>query len=63
MKETNRSEIKRIIKRISLVVQWLRLCDSNMEGPGSIPGQRTSSHRLQLKILCATTKDPVQSEK
>ena len=47
----------------SLVVQWLRLHVSNTGEPGSIPGQGTRSHRLQLrlcrpqlKILQATTK-------
>ena len=47
----------------SLVVQWLRLPAPNAGGPGSIPGQGTRSHMLQLKtphtaakIPCATTK-------
>ena len=38
------------------VVQWLRLCTPNAGGPGSIPGQGTRSHMVQLKILHATTK-------
>ena len=42
----------------SLVVQQLRLCAPNAGGPGSIPGQGTRSHMLQLKVLHATTKDP-----
>ena len=29
------------VARTSLVVQWLRLCAPNAEGPGSIPGQGT----------------------
>ena len=39
----------------SLVVQWLRLSGPNPGGLGSIPGQGTGSHMLQLKILCAAT--------
>ena len=39
-----------------LVVQRLWLQTPNSEGPGSIPGQGTRSHMLQLKIPCATTK-------
>ena len=38
----------------SLVVQWLRLCASNAGGPGSVSGQGTRSHMLQLKILHAS---------
>ena len=45
------------------VVQWLRLHAPNVESPGSIPGQGTRSHivqlrvhMLQLKILSAATK-------
>ena len=34
----------------SLVVQWLRLHAPNAEGPGSIPGQGTRSHILQLRV-------------
>ena len=33
----------------SLVVQWLTLC-SQCRGLGSIPGQGTRSHILQLKV-------------
>ena len=40
----------------SLVVQWLRLHAPNTRGPGSIPGQGTRSHMLQLKILHAAKK-------
>ena len=36
----------------SLVTQWLRLCIPNAGGPGSIPGQGTSSH------MHAATKEP-----
>ena len=38
------------------MVQWLRLCTLNAGGTGSIPGQGTRSHMLQLKILHASTK-------
>ena len=47
----------------SLVVQWLRSHAPNAGGLGLIPGQRTRSHmlhlriqKLQLKILHAATK-------
>ena len=39
-----------------LVVQWLRLHAPNPGGPGSIPGQGTSSHMPQLKIPHAVMK-------
>ncbi|TEA33715.1 hypothetical protein DBR06_SOUSAS12810068, partial [Sousa chinensis] len=42
----------------SLVVQWLRLLAPNAGGPGSIRGQGTRSHMLQLKILHAARKIP-----
>ena len=37
-------------------VQWLRLHIPNIGDPGSIPGQGTRSHMLQLKIPHAATK-------
>ena len=47
----------------SLVVQWLRSHAPNVGGLGLIPGQRTRSHmlhlrlrKLQLKILLAAIK-------
>ena len=43
--------------RTSLVVQWLRLCISNAGGPGSIRGQGTSSHVLQLRPGSAKNKN------
>ena len=45
---------------ISLVVRWLRLQGPNAGGPGSIPGQGTRPHVLQLKTPQATveTDDP-----
>ena len=33
-----------------LVVQWRRLCTPNAGVPGSIPGQGTRSHLLQLRV-------------
>ncbi|TEA34982.1 hypothetical protein DBR06_SOUSAS9710054, partial [Sousa chinensis] len=41
----------------SLVVQWLRL--PNAGGPGSVPGQGTRSHMLQLKIPHVARKIPL----
>ena len=37
----------------SLVVQWLRLQAPNAGGQGSIPGQGTRSHMLQLRPRAA----------
>ena len=37
-------------REISLVVQWLRHLAPNAWEPGSIPSQRTRSHRPQLSI-------------
>ena len=34
----------------SLVVQWLRCQSPRAGGPGSIPGQGTRSHMLQLRV-------------
>ena len=42
----------------SLVIQWLRLHAPSVGGPGSILGQGTRSHVLQLKSSHAATKDP-----
>ena len=42
--------------RTFLVVQWLSFCASNAGGVGSILGQGTRSHMLQLKISHATIK-------
>ena len=39
----------------SPVVQGLRLHTPNAGGPGSIPGQETGPHVLQLRILHAAT--------
>ena len=46
------------ITRTSLGVQWLRLHVTDAEDLGSIPGQRTRSHGLQLKVPHASTGDP-----
>ena len=40
----------------SLVVQWITFYTPNTGGPGSIPGQGTRFHMLQLKILNVATK-------
>ena len=42
----------------ALVVQWLRLHTPNAGWPGSIPGQGTRLHILQLKIPHAATEGP-----
>ena len=50
----------------SLVVQWIRLCAPNAEGPGSIPGKVTRPHmhaatksmHAATKSLHAKTKEP-----
>ena len=41
---------RRLSTWISLVVQWLRLHAANAGGLGSIPGQGTRSHMLQLRV-------------
>ena len=42
----------------SLVVQWLRLRAPNAGGPGSIPGQGTTSCMSQLKDPASLNEDP-----
>ena len=42
----------------SLLVQWLRLCAPNAEGPGLIPGQGTGSHSAETKGLPTATNNP-----
>ena len=51
--------------RSSLVVQWLKLHAPDAGGPGSIPGQGSRSHLLQLKIPHLATKieDPCTATK
>ena len=46
----------------SLVVQWLRLHAPSAGGLGSIPGQGTRSHVLQVLVSCCN-QDPAQSNK
>ena len=41
-------------KGLFLVVQWLRLCAPSARSLGSIPGQGTRSHMMQLR--CSTVK-------
>ena len=40
----------------SLGVQWLRVCTPSAEGPGSIPGQGTSSHMPQRRACILSLK-------
>ena len=40
----------RILEGTSLAVQGLRLCTPNTGGPGPIPGGKTRSHMLQLRV-------------
>ena len=42
------------------MVQWLRLLAPNAGGPGSIPGQGTRSHMLQLRVRMPQLKDPTR---
>ena len=58
--------------RTSLVVQWLRLHAPSAGGLGSIPGQGTRSHKLQLRVCShnyswktqgASTKHPYAAMK
>ena len=51
---TNRMPFKNYNLGTSLVVQGLRLRVRNAGGLGSIPGQGTRSHVLQIKMLLAT---------
>ena len=41
-----------------LVVQWLRPHNPKVGGSGLIPGQGTRPHKLQLRVMHVTTKDP-----
>ena len=46
------------------MVQWLRFSTTNAWRLGSIPGQRTRSHILQLKdSVCQQLKDPAFQNK
>ena len=55
------SELKKSKFGTSLVVQWLRLYTPNAGSLGSIPGQETRSHMLQLRIqhVAMKIKNPV----
>ena len=44
---------QKIVCGTSLVVQWLRGCAHNAGGLGSILGQGTRSHMLQLRLSAA----------
>ena len=46
----NHSREKKVTQGTSLVVQWLRLHAPCAGGPGSIPGQGTRFHMLQLRV-------------
>ena len=46
----------------SLVVQWLRLHAPNSGGWGSIPGQGTGSHILQLRVLMLQLRPGIAKE-
>ena len=48
--------LKKLISGTSLAVQWVRLHAPNAGVPGSIFGQGTRSHMLQLKGLYAATE-------
>ena len=47
----------------SLVVQWLRLCGTNAGSLGSIPGQGTRYHMLQLRVFIPQLKIPCAKSK
>ena len=49
-KKKKNDTVKKSVFGTSLVVQYVRLCTSKAGGLGSIPGQRTSSHMLQLRV-------------
>ena len=46
-----------------LVVQWLRVCAPDAQDLGSISGQGTRSHRLQLRVHMPVLKTPHASTK
>ena len=51
--------LKIMVIRTSLVIQWLRFRTPNAEGPGLIPVQGTRSHMPQLRGSHATAKNPM----
>ena len=60
--ESEKVGLKLSIQRDSLVVQWLRLHAPNAGPLGSIPGQGTRSHMLQLRPGTAKKKKNEHSE-
>ena len=56
VREVGQEGSERAEQETFLVVQGLTLHAPNAGAPGSIPGQGTRSHMLQLKILHAATK-------
>ena len=55
-KEVNYSTKRRLGRRTSQLVQWLRLRGSKAGGLGSIPGQGTRSHRPKLTVCTSQQK-------
>ena len=49
---------KEAVRGTSLMGQWLRLCAPNAGGLGSIPGQGTIAHMLQLRVHMPQLKIP-----
>ena len=49
---------KLCVRETSLVVQWLRLCIPDAAGQGSVPGQGTRAHMLQLRVHMLQLKIP-----
>ena len=56
VREVGQEGSERAEQETFLVVQGLTLHAPNAGAPGSIPGQGTRSHMLQLKMLHAATK-------
>ena len=51
-------QMSKLNKKISLMVQGLRLHVPNAGGPGSIPGQGTWSHMLQQRYHVLQLRPP-----
>ena len=56
--DTYLKETKILIQGTSLLVQWQRFHAPSAGGPGSIPGQGTRSHILQLRVRMPQLKIP-----
>ena len=60
-------DIKQMLKKTLfgtfLVVQWLRLHTPGAGGPGSISGQGTRSHMLQLRVCMMQLRTPQATKK